>query len=806
MEATGVAQRYIEIGFPKTGTTSLSRAMSMLGFRATHTLIEECNRPWAKRTPAARDLFAKWLSGRVDFDALARWDYVGSLFFPIFDRIDRENPGSRFILTVRDPASWLVSMRRFQERYRFRDVSGPLELNLGMVIRIQLLGCLITADDGKMLDAYESHNERVRRHFAGTDRLLVMDVCAGEGWEVLCPFVGRPVPAAKFPHENRTAAGDGPADAGKGHGPVRRGTARGKAAGKGLRILLVRTTPPGTRAKGYVPPVLAPPLGILQLSSFLGRHRPSDEVTIVDAGISLARYEDLAPIVSDLDPHVVGLSGLSLEIEHVRGLARAVRGVRPDVPMIAGGPVASAFPLGLLEHLPEIDAAALGEGERTMVDIANRIESGTGLEDVPGLALRRGDGTPYRTAKRGMMMDLGELPPIDWSAVDIKAYNEAMNVAHTPLDPGGCAILMSTRGCPYDCIYCHKFFGRKVREIRPAAVVDLMEMAVRDHGIRDFHFMDDIFNFRPGRVLEMCEQIGRHGLDVRYAFPNGLRGDLLAADDIGALASTGAYSVTMSVETASPRLQRMIGKRLDLDRTFENAALCSASGILTRGFAMIGFPTETIDEMRATVDRMVESGFDTAMFFHVTPYPGTKLFDLAVENGLDPERWSNLEFKYDNDLVNASSIPDEDLRNIRREAWQEFYSIPSRRQRLVAWVESHGFCDHPYVRGTPFWRFVMDKAAPASLQALSGLAQGMDVGMGWRIETMGISRSGTTEIGLLSEGGAGYSLFVEPRDESRGCMIRTARWNVGLITDSQIEGLPPGLEDAIKNLAGRLDG
>ncbi len=196
--------RYFEIGFPKTGTTSLSRAMSMLGFDATHTLIEECNAPWKDRSPAAHELTEKWLCDRFDFGALARWDYVGSLLFPVFDRIDREFPGSRFILTVRDPSSWLTSFRHFQEQYRFRDITRPLELNLGMVIRIHLMGCLTTSDDDRVIKAYESHNEKVRRHFDGTDRLLVMDVCAGDGWDVLCPFVRRPRPARSFPHENRT--------------------------------------------------------------------------------------------------------------------------------------------------------------------------------------------------------------------------------------------------------------------------------------------------------------------------------------------------------------------------------------------------------------------------------------------------------------------------------------------------------------------------------------------------------------------------------------------------------------------------
>ena len=813
-----MAERYIEIGFPKTGTTSLARAMSILGFSTTHTLIEECARPWKDRTPAARDLLAKWLSGRVDFDVLEDRDYVGSALFPLFDRIDREVPGSRFILTVRDPASWLVSAKRFQERYRVRDVSRPLELDLGMVIRIQILGCLRPSDDRKLLEAYESHNDRVRRHFAGSDRLLVMDVCAGDGWDVLCPFVGRPAPAVPFPYENRTAPRPGGAS-----GPG--GTGR-----KGLRILLVRTTPPGAGTKGFLPPPLSPPMGILHLAAQIGRHRPSDEVEIVDAAMSLERHEDLSRTIDDFDPHLVGLSGLNLEIEHMRGLARAARAARPRVPVVAGGPIATSFPAELLGHVPELDAAAPGEGEGTILDIARAVESGAGLASVPGLAIRLEDGTIRATGKRRGHLDMGDLAPVDWSAIDLGAYNGVLNMGDVPHGPNGCAVIMSTRGCPYSCIFCQRVFGRKVREMTPSALVDVMERAVRDHGIRDFHLMDDIFNFRPGRILEFCREIEGRGLDVRYGFPNALRGDLLTREEIDAMASTGAYHLTLAIETASPRLQQMIRKRLDLERVFESACLCSDAGILTRGYAMLGFPTETAREMRATTDRMTASGFDLVRYFTVTPYPGTRLFDVAVENGFRPERWGRLEFGYDRDLVNASTVGDEELRRVVQEAWRSFYADPSRRRRLAGWVASHGLGEDPYIRGTHFWRRVLGAdrewtwdnpaavdAGPGNASApaeeartpagpLIDLAPGAGAWHGWRVASVERAASGRHDILLRHDEGAEVVLFVEPRDESRGCMLRTARWNVGVTSDTPIAETPPGLEQAIRELISGLDG
>ena len=180
--------------------------MRILGYRATHTLIEEGACPWRDRPARARDLLEKWLTDRYDFKAVDDFDYIGSLFFPIFREIDRAFPDSLFILTVRDPAAWLVSIRRFMKGYRHASAAGPLDLNIGMVIRLGILGHLMTTDDSKLLAAFEAHNEAVLSHFGSSRRLLVIDICRGEGWKEICTFLGSSVPAVPFPHANKAAS------------------------------------------------------------------------------------------------------------------------------------------------------------------------------------------------------------------------------------------------------------------------------------------------------------------------------------------------------------------------------------------------------------------------------------------------------------------------------------------------------------------------------------------------------------------------------------------------------------------------
>lgn len=476
-----------------------------------------------------------------------------------------------------------------------------------------------------------------------------------------------------------------------------------------MRVLLVRASPPGLGREGIVPPGLAPPLALLHLSSSLRHARPGTQVRIVDAAIELADAGGIAAHVLDFEPDLVGLSALSLEAFHVRDLAAAVRRARPEVPVVVGGPIASAHPRGVLEHVPELDASAFGEGERTVIEIADRVRAGGDLSGVPGVVARSPDGTLSEGPPRPVVPDLSTLPPPEWDEVDLAPYNRVLNWAHVPLDPGGCAYIDTTRGCPFECTFCHKFFGRKVRAIPPIAVVDEMERIQREYGVRDFHIVDDIFNYRPGRVMTFCKEILRRGLDVRFAFPNGLRGDRLEPDDVRALADAGVYYIALSVETLSPRLQRMIRKRLDVERVLRTATRIASLGVLTRGFVMMGFPTETREEMELTARDMIDSDFHLAHFFTVTPYPGTALFETACAHGFDPSIWVEDAFTYDRDFINTSAVADDVFIELVRRTRRDFYEHPPRIRSLRRWLDRNGLADHPYMHSSPPWTIVLER-------------------------------------------------------------------------------------------------
>lgn len=108
------------------------------------------------------------------------------------------------------------------------------------------------------------------------------------------------------------------------------------------------------------------------------------------------------------------------------------------------------------------------------------------------------------------------------------------------------------------------------------------------------HVDDDCFNLDQARVHDFCERVGKKNLRTGFVFPNGLRTDLLNREELQALRKAGTEMIAVAVETVSPRLQKLIGKNLDLERVAEAIKECRRLGIATLGFFMFGFPTETL--------------------------------------------------------------------------------------------------------------------------------------------------------------------------------------------------------------------
>ena len=432
---------------------------------------------------------------------------------------------------------------------------------------------------------------------------------------------------------------------------------------------------------------IVPPLGPMYLASTLAV-RGGHEVRIVDDRL---RYRDPSSIrpgdaVRDFRPDVIGITGLTTEADSLHWNAARVKAVAPETPVVAGGPYASSVQAKALDD-SNIDLVVCGEGEEAMLEVVDAVVHGKPLRRIAGTAWRE-EGRVVHGPARPPITDLDSIPHPAWDLLDMAAYWKAPREKHFYRHRAYMAVFTS-RGCPYRCIYCHGLFGRRFRARSPENVIEELSILYRDYGVREIQIQDDTFNLSAKRAKAICAGLAKSPVELHLSFPNGLRGDIMDDELISLLKRAGTYAVHYAVETASPRLQRLIRKDLDLTKLRRVIARTAGEGILTSGYFMLGFPDETREEMAATVAFARESRLHMASFFVVKAYEGTALAEMAggkVDNG----RSSAQADYYRVDAGNLSAVPAPEAEAILKRAYLGFYLSPGRIVRILKVMPNRG--------------------------------------------------------------------------------------------------------------------
>ncbi len=254
-------------------------------------------------------------------------------------------------------------------------------------------------------------------------------------------------------------------------------------------------------------------------------------------------------------------------------------------------------------------------------------------QSMPDYARPGGTRELCRTAGRPQVQDLDRLPIPD------RSLYEKHNLYFDREIVKNSIALQATRGCPFKCAYCHKIWP-KTHVVRSAESLLEEVRLFYNMGIRRFTFLDDIFNLNIKNSRRFFELIGRNGLDVRLYFPNGMRGDILTGDYIDAMVEAGTAELALALETASPRLQKLVMKHLNLKKLHRNLEyLCEKHPhVVSILFMMHGFPSETAEEARLTVDFIKDLRWlHFPLFSKLKIYPHTDMERLALENGISRE-------------------------------------------------------------------------------------------------------------------------------------------------------------------------
>jgi amino acid adenylation domain-containing protein len=254
---------------------------------------------------------------------------------------------------------------------------------------------------------------------------------------------------------------------------------------------------------------------------------------------------------------------------------------------------------------------------------------------LQGLNAPRMHRRPRVTPLPQPLTELDRLPLTDRSTVSYEKYNRYIGQAMVK----HAVAMQGTRGCPYNCLYCHKIWPKK-QAVRSADNLFSEVKHYYDMGVRRFVLIDDIFNLDIKNSTEFYKKIIESGMKLQLFFPNGLRGDIMTPEYIDLMVEAGTVNVALALETASPRLQKLLKKNLNLDKLQHTLDHFQQHhpGVILELFTMHGFPTETEDEARMTMDYIKRQKWLHFPYVHILKiYPNTEMAELAREHGISDE-------------------------------------------------------------------------------------------------------------------------------------------------------------------------
>lgn len=416
-------------------------------------------------------------------------------------------------------------------------------------------------------------------------------------------------------------------------------------------------------AWGYV----MPPLTMVTLATML--RDGGWDVQVLDATVSAGGTDESLAEVHRFSPDVVVINTSTPTIEDDLEFTREVKShFRDQVTTVAHGIHISVLYETVLRAEKGLDYCVIGEPESTVFELVEALDDGRSVKDVRGLACLDGMDVTT-TGPRPFLTDLDILPIPDWSFVDLDQYR-------LPFDGERFLLVQTNRGCPYRCTFCnaYAYYGRKPRKRSIPHIMKELKQDVEYSGIRNFMIWAEEFILDREFVCALSDALVSESLVIRWVCNS--RVDAVDRQVLERIHSAGCWNIAFGIESGVQSILDRANKGITLAQTENAVELAREVGLKVTGHVMLGLPGDTEETMAETHRFVKKLRLDYVQYYCAMPYPGTVLYDEALEQGwLNTEEWRQWEHNYS--VLDYPDLKAKDVMHARTAYSLAYYLDPT---------------------------------------------------------------------------------------------------------------------------------